>query len=266
MTAAKSGIIKAIPMKLLFAFLLILLSKSAEARQTPSPETLLPQLYAYAQHYRATLPSLTCDESITSQEVKGGKVRKEVKVESTLTEVRDRPDPNPFTERHAFKTVDGLPPKHIIKLPFLVQGGFANGIGTPGPATQACFDYHLDSPDGGKTLRLELDLKPGIADSACKGIPDGARKTVLVDAATGRITHVERTVSAKGSRERNEVFFMAIDYGSQKLGEETFWLPVKMYAHDPKDEGRMAAIYSNFHRFTGELKVVPDAQSAGQDQ
>ena len=253
-------------MKLLYGLLLILLSYSAQAQQLPSVETLLPKLYAYAHNYRATLPSLSCDESITSQMVKNGKVRKEVKVESTLTEVRDRPEPNPFTEHHAFKMVDGRPPKPTFKLPFLMQGGFANGVGFGQPNTQACFDYHLDSADEGKTLRLQMDLKPGIADPNCKVIPEGLRKMVLVDAATGRITHVERTVSAQASKERNEVFFMAIDYGPQKLGDETFWLPVRLSAHDPKDEGRMTVTYSNFHRFTGELRVVPEGQATDSTQ
>ena len=233
------------------------------AQQLPSIETLLPRLYAYADHYRATLPSLTCDESITSQKVRNGKVHKEVKVESTLTEVRDRPEPTPFSERHAFKTVDGRPPKPTFKLPFMVQGGFANGVGFSQPGAQECFDYHLGALDGGANLRLEVDLKPGIADPKCKDVPEGSQKTVLVDVATGRITHVERTISTKAAKQRNEVYFIAIDYGPQELGDKTFWLPVKLFAHDPKDEGRMTVIYSNFHRFAGELKVLPgnDADS-----
>ncbi len=252
-------------MKLSFALLPILLYQSAHAQQLPSLETLLPKLYDNGQSYRATLPSLTCDESITSQEVRNGKIRKEMKIESTLTEVRDRPEPNPFTEHHAFKTVDGLPPKHVTKLPFLVQGGFANGLGFALPSTRECFDFHLDSQDSGKTLRLELDLKPGIDIPACKTVPEGTRKIVLVDAATNRITHVERTVSARASKGRNEVYFMAIDYGPQKLGDETFWLPVKLFAHDPNDEGRMAVTYSNFHRFTGQLKVLPGDDPGAQN-
>lgn len=246
------------------ALFLTLFSVFAQAQQTPAVEAVLPRIYACARDYQAKLPSLSCDESITSQTVKNGKVRKEVKVESTLTEVRDRPEPDPFTEHHIVKTVDGRPPKPRFKLPFLVQGGFANGIGFARPDTQVCFDYHLDSPDGGKTLRLELDLKPDIADPACKDIPEGVRKTVLVDATTGQITHVQRTVSATASRERNEVYFMAIDYGPQKLGGETYWLPAKLSAHDPKDEGRMTTIYSNYHRYAGELQVVPGNPPAGQ--
>jgi hypothetical protein len=244
-------------MKILFALFLLLHFRSAGAQQPPSLETLLPRLYAYAQNYRATLPSLTCDESIASQVVKNAKVSKEMKIESTLTEVRDRSEPDPFTEHHAFKTVDGKPVKPHFKVPYLMQGGFANGVGFGRPTTQGCFDYHLDSLDGGATLRLEADLKPGTSDPQCNESPDGARKTVLVDAATGRITHVERTISAKASKQGNEAYFYSIDYGPQKLGDETFWLPVKMISHDPGDAGRMIVTYSNFHRFTGEIKVLP---------
>jgi hypothetical protein len=254
-----------IRMKLSFVLLLISIFQSAQAQQLPSVETLLPKLYEFGQNYRATLPSLTCDESIVSQTVKNGKVQKEMKVESTLTEARDRPEPNPFTERHAFRTINGKPAKAPPKFHYLVQGGFANGLGFTGPDTQGCFDYHVDSQDAGKTLRLELDLKPGTGIPACKSIPEGAQKIVLVDAATYRITHVERTVSALASKEHNEVFFMALDYGPQKLGDKTFWLPAKMYGHDPEGQGRITITYSNFHRFAGELKVLPGDDPASQN-
>ena len=101
------AIMLGIRMKLSFVLLLISIFQSAQAQQLPSVETLLPKLYEFGQNYRATLPSLTCDESIVSQTVKNGKVQKEMKVESTLTEARDRPEPNPDVYKRQVRTGNG---------------------------------------------------------------------------------------------------------------------------------------------------------------
>jgi len=251
-----------IPLALIFA----LAPLFAEVQQTPSVDVMLPRLYAYAREYRAKLPSLSCDESITSQIVKKGRVRKEMKIEATLQEVRDDSKSDPFTERHTFKTVDGHPPEAHFQIPFLIQGGFANGLGFMRPDSEACFDYRLASQDGGATLRLDMVVKPGNADPNCKDVPDGFQKMVLVDASTGRITHVERTISAEAAKRSKEAYFFSIEYAAQNLGGETFWLPLKLLTHDPADEGRMIATYSKLHRFTGELKIVPDDGSPGQSR
>jgi hypothetical protein len=238
-----------------------LLPACAQAQQAPSVDELLPRLYAYAREYRAKLPSLSCDEAITSQVLKNGNVKKELLVEATLREVRDDSKTEPFTERRTFKTVDGRRPKPHFTIPFLVQGAFANAIGFVREDREACFDYRLVAQDGGATLRLDMALKPNYTDSNCKDVPEGYKKTVLMDAKTFRITHVDRTISAEAAKHSIEVYFFSTDFSPQKLGNETFWLPVKVYAHDAADAGRMYATYSNFHRFAGELKVLPmDAQ------
>jgi hypothetical protein len=238
-----------------------LLPACAQAQQAPSVDELLPRLYAYAREYRAKLPSLSCDEAITSQVLKNGNVKKELLVEATLREVRDDSKTEPFTERRTFKTVDGRRPKPHFTIPFLVQGAFANAIGFVREDREACFDYRLVAQDGGATLRLDMALKPNYTDSNCKDVPEGYKKTVLMDAKTFRITHVDRTISAEAAKHSIEVYFFSTDFSPQKLGNETFWLPVKVYAHDAADAGRMYATYSNFHPFAGELKVLPmDAQ------
>ncbi len=253
-------------MKVPFALLLGMFPALSAAQQPPSVDVLLPRLYAYASEYRAKLPSLSCDESITSQLVVEGKVIKETKIEATLREMRDDARTDPFIENHTFKTVDGRPPKAHIKIPFLVQGGFANALGFSREDAASCFDYRIASEGKGATLRLDMVLKRGSGDPHCNDIPEGFKKTVLVDAESGHITHVERTISAESARHAKEVYFASIDYGSQKLGNDTYWLPVRIYAHDPKGEMRMFAVYSNFHRYTGEMKILPENNVADQKQ
>ena len=223
----------------------------------PSVENLLPQLFAYGRQYQARLPSLTCDESITSQEVRKGKVRKEVRIESTLREIRTEREKDPFVEHHEFKTVDGHAPPAHFNIPFLVQGGFANALGFTKNQQAPCFDFILAVQDGGRKLKLDLTLRADRATPLCDDIPDGYRKSILIDRASGRVDYLERTVSAEAAKRLKDVYFASMEYGPQTFGDETLWLPVKMTAHDPKDEGRMIAVYSNCHRYTVKATLLP---------
>lgn len=225
--------------------------------QLPSVDTLLTQLYAYARQYQASLPSLTCDESIVSQVMKNGKVKKEMKIESTLRELRTGPGSDPFREQHEFKTVDGQPPKPKFGIPFFVQGGFANALGFYQEEAKGCYDYQLSAGEDGKTLKLQMALRPGAVGAVCKTIPEGYRKSTVVDRATGRVIFTEREISAAAAKSGKEIFYASMEYGPQQIGDETLWLPVRMSAHDPANEGRFTATYSNYHRYTGSMTLVP---------
>jgi hypothetical protein len=48
-----------------------------------------------------------------------------------------------------------------------------------------------------------------------------------------------------------------MEYGPQQIGDETLWLPIRMSAHDPSNEGRFTATYSNYHRYTGSMTLKP---------
>ena len=239
-------------------------SPVAASQAVPSVEKLLPQLHDYARQYRTNLPSLSCDESVTSQRVKKGVVRREMKIESTLRVVRMDTGPEPFSERVHFNTVDGhaVPPR--VEIPFYIQGGFANAMGFMGRETAtACYEYLVSTLDEGKTLRLDIAVRPNNTDAACKEVPEGYRKSALIDAASGRITYVERTMSAKAAREKKDVFFATMQYGPQQMGDEMLWLPIKMTAHDDKEEGRISVTYSNYHRYTAKVTIAPTVVPTG---
>ena len=223
----------------------------------PSLDVLLDRLYAYAAQYRATLPSLSCDESIVSQELKKGKVEWQVTAEGTIRELRTENPDDPFTEQHQFQTVDGKKaPKGTFRLPYLIQGGFANLTGFHHEALRDCFDYRL-SRLGGDLVQLELDLKPDSDNPGCRKIYPGMHWLVRADARTGHILHSERQLSAEVSEQHHEAYFASLDYEPQQLGDRTFWLPVKFFAHSPDDDRRMYATYSNCHRYAGEMKILP---------
>jgi len=228
----------------------------ANAQQLPTVDQLLTRVTAYAQQYRQSVPSFEADESAISQWVKNGQVTWEVRLEMTVEEVRVESKPDELDDRYTFHLIDGKPPKKHFKLPYFAHGVFANALGFGHPEQNNCFDFRVSPGDSSTTVELEMAVKPAPLPPNCADIPDEYRKITIVDTATGRVLHVTRSMSARAAHERHEIVFVSVDYAPQKLGDETFWLPVRFESHDGKNEGRLLATYSNFHRYTSTAKVV----------
>jgi hypothetical protein len=228
--------------------------------QQTSNEEQVRRVIAFAQAYREHLPSLECDETMLSQEVKNGKVKREVKIKATLRELRDENEPGGFRDDYTFKSVDGKPAKPNFRtpyLPYFVYNVFANSLGIGETPRPTCFNYRFATLDDGRTLQFNIDTKPGIRDLSCKKIPDDYHKMMLIDMASGAVRHIERRVSPQFADNNLEIPYVTIDYAPQRLGEETFWLPIRFEAIDLHQQGRMIATYSNFHRYTAVAKILP---------
>ena len=254
-------------MKPFFALAILIFPVVAGCQNLPSLDTLLDRLDAYAKQYQATLPSLSCDEQITSQAVnKKGKVRREVKAQSTLHEVRTENPYDPFHEERAFKSINGRRPSPALQMPYFVEGGFASLVGFKRWEQRECFDYVLTPGDDSQTVRLDMTLKTKSRNPSCARLPAGFDRMIIADPETGRVLHTERTIAPEAAAADVGVYFGAIDYRPQTIGEQEFWLPSHFYSHDATGTGRMSATYSNCHRYLGELKILPSVPSplAGQ--
>jgi hypothetical protein len=249
------------------------------SQQTLPLNMFVDRLYAYADEYRATLPSLSCDERIVS-EVMGydGKVRRRVRVDGTMRELRKTPpDPfDPFHEQHLISKVNGRPVRapggtlsvEEVNLPYLIQGIFANLIGFHHEELKDCFDYRVspvnDGNAGQAEIQMDVDRKAAPTAAACRAILTGTHYMVIADAGTGRIVHSERTISSEASEENDEAYFASIDYAPVRFGDRIFWLPARASAHDATDTGRMESVYSNCHRYASEVRIVPDARPVAE--
>jgi hypothetical protein len=228
----------------------------AHAQQLPTIEELLPRVTAYVQQYRRSVPSLEVDESAVTQQVNNDRAKWEVRLEMTLRVLRDESNPNGFVDRYTFRIVDGKPPKNHFKLPYFVQGVFSNAIGLARPEQQSCFEYRVSPGDTAATAKIDMWVKPGPLRPNCKEVFEDYRKTVVVDVGSGAILRVTRSMSPKAARDHHDAVFISLDYAPQKLGDATFCLPVRFESHDEKNEGRMTATFSNFHRYTSTAKMV----------
>jgi hypothetical protein len=196
-------------MKPFFAFAVLIFPAVARPQHPPSLDVLLDRLDAYTNQYQATLPSLSCDEQITSQALnKKGKVTGETKIWSTLREIRTADPYVPFVEKRELKSSDGRRPKATFRtsqLPFFVEGGFAGLVGYKGWEQRECFDYSVTPGGSSETIRLEMKLKDQFLNPSCARLPEGLHRIVIADAATGRIIHTERTIAPDAIPSQNGV-------------------------------------------------------------
>jgi hypothetical protein len=224
-----------------------------------SPDSVA-QAAAYAAKYRERLPSLECDEAIDSADVRGVQVKKEVRIEGTFRVVRSGPETEPFVESHQFKTVNGgVVPKHF-GIPLFLQGAFANGVGF-NPAVAQCFDYAAGSAsDRPGTMLIVVRAKDGVEKiGGCEKVPLGAVKKVWLDEGEKVMVRVESQLPARIAEKYKAPYFAEIDYGRVQIGQDFFWLPVRVASHDAKNEGRFEAHYTNFHRYGATVRILPDA-------
>lgn len=257
-------------MKPLLALVLLISPAAAAYQRLPALDVFLDRLDQYAKQYQATLPSLECDEQITSQALnKKGRVTWDVETQSSLREIRsDNPD-GQFLEKREFKIVNGHRAKATFRasqMPYFVEGGFADLAGFKGWQQRNCFDYSLTPGESRQTVRLEMSLKAAPTEPGCAKIPKGFHRIVIAEPDTGRILHAERTIAPGEAEMNSDAYFGAIDYAPQELGDRIFWLPSQFYAHDAGSSARMSATYSNYHRYTGELKILPDVSFPGSGQ
>jgi hypothetical protein len=241
----------------------------AQAQQLPPLQVLLERLSDYSVKYAATLPSLSCSESIVSQRVKDGKVKNTVRITGTMREIRTEDPDDPFREQHEFTAINGKPIKKGTELhmPYFVTGAFANMVGFRRRDLNDCFAYTLSWAEDGKNVQLVTVVKPFPPETAshepisiCSDkVWQGTRSIVVADPETGQILHSERTVTPENAKAHNEAYFAQLDYVSQKIGDQFFLLPSEFYSHDAEDKGRMYATYSDCHRFGSEVRILPNA-------
>lgn len=244
-------------MKRLVWLALFAIVPDARPQQLPPVEEFLDRLYDYSAQYTATLPSLSCNESIVSQQMKNGKVKWQVRIEGAMREIRTENPADPFHEQHQFLTVNGRPAKKHFETPYFIRGGFANLIEFRHPEMRQCLEHRISPSGDGKTIRIDTELKADAPQPACKAVWPGSHWMVIAD-ENGHVLHSERRISSEDAEIHDQAYFAAMDYAPQQFGDRTFWLPAKFYSQDADDQGRMYATYSNCHRYAGELRILPD--------
>ncbi len=241
-------------------FLLLLLATTSLPAQTPAPTNLIDQLVANAESYRITLPSLTASESIQS-DASYLFFKHHADAKGTFRVTRASPEAQ-LVEARQLTEVDGKPvtlDQHPT-LPTTMFGGFGRFqemFFTP--AHRPCYTFtELDKPGPQDTLQLAITQNPE-PEPACNGTPRGVTGLALVDLATHQLRHLERTIPDDVAIPAHLAPFASVDLAPAKVGDQTYWLPTTVTGIivNGKIHGKFVAHYSDYHRYTGTVKILP---------
>ena len=170
----------------------------------------------------------------------------------------------PLVESRQIIELNGKPvaPGHEVHLPVTFRGAFGDALEIFfAPSLRPCFDFLL-SPTAGAdgSQRIDFTAHPGSAsDPACASTPPRVAGFVRIDPATRHIRHLERTVPDDFARQRHVAAFASIDYAPTPVGDESLWLPTEITARIGA-RAVFTARYTNYHRFTGSITILPGLQ------
>lgn len=250
-------------MHLRFATLPLLVAALAAGQAPADPPTLdalLDQIAAHAASYRATLPSLSAQESITSNT--SGLFKQRAEARATFRVTRQESDAR-FHESRQITELNGkpVPAGKEVHLPLTFRGAFGDALEIFfSPALRPCFDFTLASGAATKNEeQIHFAMHPGSEKNlACAHTPQGVSGYALIDPASRQIKHLERTVPDKLVTPHPVASFVSIDYAPTSVGDQSFWLPSKIVARMGDGKAQFTATYANYHRFTGTITLLPN--------
>jgi hypothetical protein len=229
--------------------------------QLPVSE-LIDHLVANANLYRATLPSLSADETIISDVSYFGIFRKHANATATFRAVRTS-EGSALEESRQITILNGKPvaPGETVDLPTVLLGGFGRFQDMFFTRQhRPCFNFVLAPTTPGEPLQIAIALKPTASTiPSCEPGLQGLTGIARIDPVTGQITHLERTIPVDVANKSNHAIFAAVDSAPTKVGDETFWLPTAITGNVQQDrmKGKFTARYSNYHRYTATTTILP---------
>jgi hypothetical protein len=251
-------------LRLTFASLLLAAAVSAPA-QSPAPVELIDQLVANAEQYHANLPSLTADEAIDSEASFMGMFKSHAHATGTFRVLRAAPGV-PLQESRQIAVLNGKPvePGKHVTLPTTLFGGFGRFqemFFTP--EHRLCFSFTLlPQPGPRDTIQIAIASSGGAGQPpACTHDHATLTGLALVDPVAHQLVHVERTIPDEIAAPAKLAPFASVDLASTKVGDQTYWLPTTVTGTilNGKIRGRFLAHYSNYHRYTASITLLPGA-------
>ena len=236
--------------------------------QSPAPQPLLDKIVANIAELHHSLPSLTTQEDILSDLSQHGLYRAHAKAVASLRVFAGAPGEQ-LNEARTYLSVNGKPvaPGRKNLIPFELNGAFSRVPETYfTPAHLQCYVFtQLPQPASDGSTQLTFASNPDLPETcANKGI--SLTGLVRVDLATGQLHHLERTIVTPPTPGQHTTTFISIDFASASIGDQRFWLPSLLTATMDKGYGHFTAHYSNFHRYTGSLTILPDVTRPGAEQ
>lgn len=237
----------------------VALAASLQAQESATSsrlQRLLAHLGEEASALNRTLPSFTCLQTASSDELRESrheqpaKVLRHVEFTANLR-VRRVADGN-LVESAEFLTVNGKPfDANGFTMPAYAQGGFLQAVSYFLPDQQHCYVYTLTGD------RVDFTAAPdAAADSRCRSA--GTTGFALLD-DEGHLKHIERTVSAYGVAVYHLIPYAAVDMVPVTLNGVTYPLSSHLVSQRPNGRSldRFESSYTNCRLFTATVTIGP---------
>ena len=202
-----------------------------------------------AQKLKNNLPAFACQETFTSQQLRGRKVKRRV---TAAGELRVQPDEDgKLDENFRLTELNGRPAQGFPRAPIFVEGGFQNALQLFAPSDQKCFTFQLTGN------RIDFSSRPNAPDVPC-GRRTGISGFALLD-TSGNLTHIESHVAPESAARRNIVPYAVLDLSPVELGGTTFLLSTHVIAEKPLDKYilRWEASYIGCRLYQVTVKIGP---------
>jgi hypothetical protein len=239
--------------KLVGLSLVLSLAVMAHGQSAAAPDGLqgkLAKLSAASEDLEEHLPSFVCKETLVSQELRGKKVKTEVRAAGELRVMRD--PTGKLNERFQASEMNGRPiTPDKLRLPMFVSGGFKNALDFLRADLQTCFHFSVAGN------RLDFDSGTDAATPECAKHTETRGFALL--SSDGDIVHMERQVPVELAAQRNAVPFGSIDLNRTDLGGKSFLLSTHVRAEIPKGKStyRWEANYSECRLYSVSVTIGP---------
>ncbi len=226
----------------------LLAAQQATPQKAGPLESALQRLGEQAVLLQHSLPSLTCMESVVSQEFRHNMVARSVDFTASLRAVRG--NDGEIRESYEFKTLRGQPfTGGGFVMPTYVTGGFTRALRYFSPDQQPCYRYKLNGN------RIDFETAANLPE-ACH-----TRSTVgfaLLDEG-GNITHLERRLANRYADEYHQVPFAALDLTPLTLNGVTYLMTRHLYAEQTNGGSidRFEATYTDCRLFSATVTIGP---------
>lgn len=200
-------------------------------------DEVLQRLETNLERYDTNLPSLFCDESITSK-VEPSFPKQDTSVTSIfrLKRTANGDRTSSFVESRDVLTINGQSTKdRAPDLPVQLDGAFEGAFSVVSLSQASCFDYSMKKVDQrhpNKPYVVRFSSRPTPHDASNCLLTEKSEGFVQIDPATFEITHMEINTPRHVIRSGNEYIApitgkraITIDYSPISFGHASFWLP-----------------------------------------
>ncbi|MEK6397166.1 MAG: hypothetical protein V4734_03700 [Terriglobus sp.] len=258
-----------------------LLSQQGTFQATPpSLQDVLQRLETNLNRYDSNLPSLFCDESITSKVVPSSP-KEETAVTSIfrLKRTKNSDSTSSLVESRDVISINGQSAKdRDPDLPVQLDGAFEGAFSVVSLSQASCFDYSMKQADKRHPTTpyvIRFRSRPVFQDSSNCLLTEKSEGVVQIDPATFEITHMEINTPRHLIQSGNEYIAPAtgkraitIDYTPVSFGRASFWLPSVVELKVVQGAGTFKQTtwsfhsqYRNCHQLQVTSRIVTDQEA-----